>query len=265
MERVGDHDEMRCLVGGVGVDRAGEHLRLVRDDRDGIAAEMGQRADDRRAELRLHLEPVRTVEHDVEHRAHVVHAAVAAGHDVEQFRRGPRLARLVGGRRRRVRPRARREVRQVAPDVVEDRFVVFGEVVDHPAGQRDAGPAEVLLRNLFARRLFHDRRTCREDRALAAHDGEVAHRRNQRAVPGRRAEQAGHGRDLAGALRLGEQIGGGAAVMLSAGPEAGTLEKHHQRDLVAQRQLGEAIALGVAAGADAAREGGEVLGADHHR
>ena len=90
----------------------------------------------------------------------------------------------------RVGPRARREVRQVAADVVEDRFVVFGEVVDHPAGQRDAGPAEVLLRNLFARRLFHDRRTRGEDRALAAHDGEVAHRRNQGAVPGRRTEQA---------------------------------------------------------------------------
>ncbi len=84
-------------------------------------------------------------------------------------------------------------------------------------------------------------------------------------MPGRRTEQAGHGRNLAGALRLGEQIGGGAAVMLSAGPETGTLQKHHQRDLVAQRQLGEAIALGVAAGADAAREGCEVLGADHHR
>ena len=39
-------------------------------------------------ELRLHLEPVRPVEHHVEYRAHVQHATVAAGHDVEQFEVG---------------------------------------------------------------------------------------------------------------------------------------------------------------------------------
>ena len=167
--------------------------------------------------------------------------------------------------RRRIRPCARREVRQVAADVVEHRLVVLGEVVDHAAGERDAGPAEVLLRNLLARGLFDDRRTRGEDRALTAHDGEVADRCDQGAVPGRRAEQPGHGRNLAGALRLGEQVGRGAAVMLSAGPESGALEEHHQRHLVAQRQLGQPVALGVAAGPDAARERGEVLGTDHHR
>ena len=73
------------------------------------------------------------------------------------------------------------------------------------------------------------------------------------------------GRNLAGALRLREQVGGGAAVMLTAGPETGALQEHHERNLVAQRQLGEPVALGVAAGADAAGQRGEVLGADHHR
>ena len=58
VEGVGHHDEVRRLVGGVGVDRAGQHLRLVGDDRDGMPAEVGQRADDRPAELRLDLEPV---------------------------------------------------------------------------------------------------------------------------------------------------------------------------------------------------------------
>ena len=53
--------------------------------------------------------------------------------------------------------------------------------------------------------------------------------------------------------------------MLTAGAEAGALEQHHQRDLVAQRELGEPVALGVAARPDAAGQGGEVLGADHHR
>ena len=53
--------------------------------------------------------------------------------------------------------------------------------------------------------------------------------------------------------------------MLTAGPETGALEQHHQWDLVAQRQLGEPVALGVAARADGARQGREVLRADHHR
>ncbi len=41
MERVGDGDEMRGLVGTVGVDRARNRERLVRDDGDGMAAEAG--------------------------------------------------------------------------------------------------------------------------------------------------------------------------------------------------------------------------------
>ncbi len=81
----------------------------------------------------------------------------------------------------------------------------------------------------------------------------------------RRAEQAADHRHLAGALRLGEQIGGGSAVVLAAGPEAGAFEQHHQRNPVPQRQLREPIALRVSARADAARQRGEVLGTDHHR
>ena len=84
-------------------------------------------------------------------------------------------------------------------------------------------------------------------------------------MPGRGAEQPRDGRNLAGALRLREQVGGGAAVMLTAGPKTGTLQEHHERNLVAQRQLGEPVALGVAARTDAAGQGREVLGADHHR
>ena len=39
MERVGDRDEVRGLVGAVGVDRTRERRRLVRDDRDRMPAE----------------------------------------------------------------------------------------------------------------------------------------------------------------------------------------------------------------------------------
>ena len=49
-------------------------------------------------------------------------------------------------------------------------------------------------------------------------------------------------------MRLREQVGRCAPVVLAAGPEAGTLKQHHQRDAVTQRQLREPVALGVGAG-----------------
>ena len=81
----------------------------------------------------------------------------------------------------------------------------------------------------------------------------------------RRPEQACHGRHSAGALRLREKVGGGAAVVLAAGPEPRALEEHHERDPVAQREFGQPVAFRVSAWSDAARQGREVLGADHHR
>ena len=53
--------------------------------------------------------------------------------------------------------------------------------------------------------------------------------------------------------------------MLTARPETRALEKHYQRHLVAQCEFGQPMTLGVSARADAAGQGGEVLGADHHR
>ena len=67
VERVRHHDEVRGLVGTVGVDGAGEHLGLVRHDRDRLTAEPGERADHRLPEPGLHLEPRPIVEHRVDH------------------------------------------------------------------------------------------------------------------------------------------------------------------------------------------------------
>ena len=98
-----------------------------------------------------------------------------------------------------------------------------------------------------------------------AHDPEVAHRGHQCAMSGRGAEHRGDGRDPARALRLGKQVGRGAAVMPAGGTKAGAFEQHHQRNFVAQRQFGDAVSLGVASRSDAAGHRGEVLGAHHHR
>ena len=100
---------------------------------------------------------------------------------------------------------------------------------------------------------------------LAAHDPEVGDRGDERAMPGRGSEHRGDDRDAARTLGLGKQIGRGAPVVAAARPKAGALEHHHQRDSVADRELGDPVALGVAARPDAAGQGGEVLGADHHR
>ena len=159
---------------------------------------MGQRADDRPAELR---------------------AAPRTSPAGRTPRRAPRACRRPGGcparRCRAVREwvavalfssagRALgydhalgREVGQVAAHVVEHGRVVGRDVVDHAAGQRDIRTAQVLLRDVLSRRLFDDRRAGGEDGALVAHDGEVADRRDQRAVSGRRAEHRGDGGDPA--------------------------------------------------------------------
>src|SRR4029453_11126303 len=62
-----------------------------------------------------------------------------------------------------------------------DSFTTGGPPVKiAPRGVRgDRGPAGFFLQNLPPRRLFHHGRPRREDRSLAAHDGEVAHRCHQ--------------------------------------------------------------------------------------
>ena len=86
VKRVGDRDEMRRLVGGVGVDAAREVLRLVGDHRHGRATEPCQPADDRLPKPGWISKSAAAVENHVEHPAHVVHLPVVARHDAEDFR-----------------------------------------------------------------------------------------------------------------------------------------------------------------------------------
>ena len=59
--------------------------RLVRDDRDRVPAEIAECANDRAAEVGLHLERRTGVEHDVDHLAHVVDAPAVVRDDVEHL------------------------------------------------------------------------------------------------------------------------------------------------------------------------------------
>ena len=149
MEGVGDRDEVRGLVGGVGGDRTGHHAGLVREDRNRVPAEIAERADDRPAEAGLHLEHRARVEDDVDHLVHVVDAPAVDRDDVEDLGQESRCDVVAAGSGG-VRPRGRGEVAQVVADEVERGFVGLGDVVDEAAGDRDVGAAEILLGDRLA-------------------------------------------------------------------------------------------------------------------
>ena len=132
---VGHHDEMRGLVGGVAVDRPGHHLWLIGDDRDRVAAQMGQGTDDS-GEYCTSNQSGRSRYH-VHDAPDVVHPPVVTRDDVHQLGRGPRT--VIGRPCGWIRPRAGREIGQIAPDLVERGGVVVGQIVDHPAGQPTPG------------------------------------------------------------------------------------------------------------------------------
>ena len=194
---------------------------------------------------------------------HVVHVPTVARHDVQDLRDEART--VLGGDVRRVGPGRRREVPEVRTHEVERARVVVGDVVDEPARHRDPGTTEVLLGDRFAHRLQHDRRACSEDRRAPAHHREVGHRRDERAVTGRRAEHRGHERHPARAQRLGEQVRRRPGVPAPVGAEPGALQDHDQRHPVGDRQLGDAVPLRVGGLADRSGLHREVLGGDHHR
>ena len=107
---------------------------------------------------------------------------------------------------------------------------------------------------------LHHRRTGGEDRGLLGHDAEVGHRRDERAVPGRRPENAADHGDMAGAAGLHAEVDREAAGTVTGRPVSRAFEQHDERHLVGQGELGDPVTLGVAAAADRAGQRGEVLG-----
>ena len=83
-------DELRCLAGAVGVDRA-----VVADQADGMALDLGLAADGVRTVRRLEVEIVGIIDDARDHFAHVVGLAIVDRHDAGEFLRG--VARLLEG------------------------------------------------------------------------------------------------------------------------------------------------------------------------
>ena len=137
-----------------------------------------------RSEVGLDLEPVPGVEDHVEDaRACRTPAAVVARDDRRAARgvaRGPCVAS--DARPGRIRPRARREVRQVVADLRQRVRVVGREVVHSPLGIATDGPPRSCFETSSPIDSFTTGGPAVKIAASFGHDAEVRHRRDQRAV-----------------------------------------------------------------------------------
>ena len=165
----------------------------------------------------------------------------------------------------RVRPRARREVAQVLPDLGQrpsrrrHRRCAPDRWPPPPPGHR--GPPWTPARRATRRRPAVPAVNTAASAVISAKSDMPT---MSAPCPADGPITAAHDRHPTRAAGLDQQVGGGPAPAGLA-PMAGALEQHDQRDALGQGQLGDAPALRVAAETDRAAERGEVLGADHDR
>ena len=169
----GELDEVRALLR-----RLGEEHALVREDRDGVALDSREAADERLAVQLLELVEAGAVDDAPDDRAGVELVAEVLRHEAVQLGRVERG--LLDGSDL---PRDGERGIEVAHDLARDRErVLVGrrEVVgDAGAASVDVGASELLRRHVLAGRGLHERRAADEDRARALHDHRlVRHRRD---------------------------------------------------------------------------------------
>ena len=208
-----------------------------------------------------------TVEHDVEDAAHVVDLAVVAGDDVEQLGGRPRCR--LGRRPPRTAGTTTRSTGSTTGSGGSSSSAAASSAATlwiSPLGDRDRrarrGPPSRRPRRVDS---FTTGGPAVKIARRLGHHAEVRHRRDQRAVAGRRAHARRHHGDPTGALRLREQVGRGAAAVRTSGGSPAPSSSMTSGIRSRQGELGDAVALRVAARPDRPGEGGEVLGADHDR
>ena len=213
---------MRALQRGLG-----EQDAVVGEDRDRVAPQVREAADQRLAVERLELVEFGAVDQARDHLAHVVGLAQVARHDAVELRG------LVRGQGGLAAPEpGRRPVIEAADDLARHRErvrVVVGEVIDDAGGARvHVAAAERLGVDDLAGRRLHQRRPAEEDRALVAHDDRfVAHRGHVGAARGAGAHDH---RDLRNAGRREPRL------VVEDAAEVLAVREH----LVLQRQEGAA-------------------------
>ncbi|MPM37910.1 hypothetical protein SDC9_84530 [bioreactor metagenome] len=266
VEGVAEPDELRALVGGVDVQHAGHHTRLVRHDADGVPVDAGEADDDVLRVAGLDLEEVGVVDDAPDDLPDVVALLALGRYDVAQ--RLVRLDDIVG-----VDPRRLGEVvlRQEAEQLLRDqdgfRVVVGDEVVHAGPGHVRIGATQIVLAHLLAGHLGDHVRPGDEHVGLAGLDDEVGQRRGVRGTAG---TGPGDDRDLrhrtgqpdvrvehlaVAGQRVDALLDPGAARVVDEdeGRAGGERGLHHLDDLLGLRLAGRAT------------HHGEVLGGDVHR
>ena len=195
-------DEVRAFLR-----RLGEEDAVVREDRDGVALDLGEAGDERLSVERLELVETRAVDDAGDQVACVgLVAEVFRDQAVELRRVGRgRLCWLVPRAGSGLRPcRLRTIWRASARACSSDDRVVVG---DAGLPRVHVGTAELLGGDVLPGCRLHERRAADEDRAGAAHDDRlVRHRRHVGAAGGARAHHDGDLRDaLRRHLRLVEE------------------------------------------------------------
>ena len=193
-EGVARAHEARGLDRRVDVEHAGQRLRLVADDADGLPAEPREAAHDVLGVALVDLEEVAVVDDVADDRLDVVRLRRRVGDDRVELGRAA-IARVVRAHvRHRLEVVLRQEREQVARLVAERVLVVGDQVRDARALRVRVRAAEILERDLLARHGAHDLGPGDEHvRGAARHEHEVGDRGR---VDGAARARAHHERDL---------------------------------------------------------------------
>ena len=257
VEGVAELQEAGALVRAVGIDRAGQVMRVVRDHSHRPPLDPDEGGDHADPELRPYLQHRADVGQPVNDLLHVVEAKPVLGNHVAQR---PLVVGLPTGDRP-------LEVGEVLLRCLDRRFLVLDQDVDHAVRHLEGHRADFLRRiDAQAAALDHRRAAHRDGRRLGGDDHVATGEQSgvaREAAAVVHADQGNEPRELG---ELGESVGvegDPRPRVVVAGPAAAALGEEHERQTEAIRQVEQAVLLVVVAAALGAGEYGVVVGEDH--
>ena len=267
VEGVAEADETRRLAGGVDVQDAGQHLRLVGDDSDALAAHVGESHQDVAGEVGMYFKELAVIYDALDDSVHVVGLVGAVGNDFVQRIVGP-AGRILG---RTLRGGLQVVLGQEGEQLLDHGdafpFVIGGEMGNAAPGSVDGGSAQVFLGDGLAGDLLDDAGARQE------HVGRVFHHQGEVGQGGGVNGSAGAGTEHA--ADLGDDAGGQDVALEDLAiarqgvdpfldPGASAVVEADDRSPVAQghvHHLADLFGHGLAEGSAV---DGEILGKDVH-
>src|ERR1019366_977590 len=155
IERIAEPHEARALIGGVDIERSGQHRRLVGNYAHGASADAPEAHHQVLGEIGLHLHEIAAIHHARDDLLYVVTALGIGGNDIVQIVVvARRAAGIQGGR---LFPVVVWQKREQPLANLHGLHVVFGDEMDH-AGLVHLGarPAQFIGRDDFAGHLLDD-------------------------------------------------------------------------------------------------------------